>query len=237
MKIIFIAALMLSCLQTTEAQTNEGKITYEQKVDLHRRIPDDNPQMRAMLPPTRITKFELLFADNQSLFKAVVEEPDLAEPNHGGMMIRMNNGVENEYYKNFTTQKAVEKREMMETVYLVEDTIHSFTWKLEEGEKTIAGYTCKKASGKTERRADVIAWYTEVIPVTSGPEQFNGLPGMILGLDANKGEIVFTAILVDKKLDKKALKAPAKGKRITGPEFAKIQNEMMRRGPVRIVTN
>ncbi|MEO7769339.1 MAG: hypothetical protein ABIS01_18040, partial [Ferruginibacter sp.] len=102
MKKILLAVLTMVCQQNTEAQTKEGKITYEQKVDLHRRIPEDNQQMRAMIPPTRTSKFELLFADNQSLYKAAEEEPDLTEQNHGGMVIKINNGAENEYYKNFT---------------------------------------------------------------------------------------------------------------------------------------
>ena len=240
MKKISIVLLMLTVVQTTMAQLKEGKIIYEQKVDLHRRIPEDNQQMRSMVPPSRTTKFELLFADNQSLYKAVEEEPDLTEQHNGGMVIRINGGADNEYYKNFSTRQVVEKRELMQEMYLLEDSIRSFTWKMEEGEtKTIAGYTCKKATGKSDRGSDIIAWYAEDIPLPAGPEQFNGLPGMILGLDANKAEIVFTAVLIEKKADKKNLKLPAKGKKVTGAEFAKIQKELMgnNKGGVRIVTN
>lgn len=234
--VAIIAALV--CLQATEAQVKEGKITYEQKVDMYRRIPEDNQQLRSMVPQFRTAKFELQFADNQSLFKAAEVEQDMTEQNNGGVVIRMGGGPENEYYRNFTTQKSVEKRELMEEIYLVDDSIHSLTWKLEDGEtKTILGYTCKKATGKTERGSDIVAWYTEDIPVASGPEQFNGLPGMILGIDANKGEIVFTATIMDKKAEKKNIKAPTSGKKISNADFAKKQKELMGNGPVRIVTN
>lgn len=130
------------------------------------------------------------------------------------MVLRIGGSPENEYYKNFTTKKLIEKRELMQEMYLLKDPIHSTTWKLEDGEtRTFAGYPCKKATGKTERGNEVIAWYTEEIPIASGPEQFNGLPGIILGLDINKSEVVFTAISLDKKNCKKEIKAPTKGKK------------------------
>jgi GLPGLI family protein len=230
--------IALVCLQATKAQTKEGKITYEQKVDMYRRIPEDNQQLRSMMPQFRTAKFELQFADNQSLFKSVEEERDMTEQNNGGIVIRMGGGAENEYYRNFSTQRSVEKRELMEEVYLIEDSIRSISWKLEEGEtKKILDHTCKKATGKTERGSDIVAWYAEDIPVASGPDQFNGLPGMILGIDANKGEIVFTATVLDKKADKKVIKAPTAGKKITNADYVKKQKELMGNGPVRIVTN
>jgi GLPGLI family protein len=240
MKKVLTVIIALFCLQATEAQVKEGKITYEQKVDMHRRIPEDNQQMRSMIPPFRTAKFELLFGDNQSLFKAIEEEPDMTEQNNGGIVIRMGGAAENEFYRNFNSKKAVEKRELAEEIYLVEDSIKSVAWKLEEGEtKTILGYTCKKATGKTDRGSDVIAWYSEEFPVVAGPEQFNSLPGMILGIDANKGEIVFTAVSLDKKVDLKNIKAPTKGKKITHAEYVAKQKEVLRNNPggMRIVTN
>lgn len=238
MKKIAVVLALLTGWQIGQAQVKEGKITYDLKIDMHRRIPQENTQLRTMVPQFRTAKFELLFADNQSLFKAIEEEPDLTEENNSGIIIRMGGGGENEYYKNFFTKKAIEKRELMEEVFLIEDSIRSIAWKLEDDEtKKILGYTCKKATGKTERLSEIIAWYAEEIPVASGPEQFNGLPGMILGIDANKGEIVFTAEEIDKKVDKKNLKAPVKGKKISYTEFAAKQQELMRNGPIRIVTN
>ncbi len=239
MKKLLLAFAALVALQTIEAQTKEGKITYEQKVDMWRRIPEDNVQMRSMIPQTRTQKFELEFTDNQSIFKAIEEEPDITEQPTSGVVVRFNNGGDNEFYRNFTTKKSVEKKDLMQTTYLVEDSIRSLTWKLEDGEtKTILGYNCKKATGKTSRGSDVVAWYAEDIAVSSGPEQFNSLPGMILMIDANKGEIVFTATAVDKKVTAKNVKAPTSGKKVTPEEFAKLQKELIGNGgPVRVIRN
>lgn len=241
MKILCSLIVAATLGLSVSAQTKEGKIVYEQKADLHRRIPAENAQMKAMIPPTRTTKFELYFADNQSLYKAVEEEPDLNEatPDGGGIVMRFSGGAENEYYRNFSTKKAVEKRELMETVYLIDDSLRSQAWKLEDGEtKTILGHVCKKAIAKTDRGSDVIAWYAEDIPVAAGPESFNGLPGLILCLDINKSEIVYTAVSLT-NADKKNIKAPTKGKKVSPAEFAKIQKEVLGNSPggMRIVTN
>jgi GLPGLI family protein len=238
MKKVFAACSFILLLQTATAQVKEGKITYEQTVDMYRRIPEENQQLRAMIPQFRTAKFELLFAGNQSLFKAVEEETDMTEQNNNGIVLRIGGSAENEYYRNFNTQKSVEIRELMDELYLVEDSIRRLAWKLEEGEtKMILGYTCKKASAKTTRGSDIIAWYSEEIPVASGPEQFNGLPGMILGIDANKGEIIFTAKNLDTKTDIKNLKIPSKGKKLSHSEFLAKQKELMGDGGVRIVNN
>ncbi|MEP6673541.1 MAG: GLPGLI family protein [Ferruginibacter sp.] len=239
MKKLFLASTAFLLLQHITAQVKEGVITYEQKIDMYRRIPEDNAQLRSMMPQFRTSKYELQFADSQTLFKAAEEEPDMTQQNNGGVVMRFG-GAENEYYRNFSKKWAVEKRDLMEDSYLVEDSIHSLVWKLEDAEtKTILGYPCKKASGKSERGNDIVAWYTEEIPLSGGPDQFNGLPGMILCIDANKGEIVFTATVINKKVDAKKIKAPAKGKKISSADFAKKQKELLGNQPggVRIVTN
>ena len=235
-----IAFLMAAVIvQFAAAQVNEGKVVFEEKIDLHRRIPKENEQMRAMVPQFRTTKYELSYADNKSLYKQAEEETDLSEQSQGGLVMKFG-GADNVFYKDFTTQTTVEKRNMMEKDFIVEDSIRNITWKLVDGEtKTIAGHACKKATGKSQMGMDIVAWYAEDIALSSGPAQFGGLPGLILSMDMNQGEIVITATTIDKTVKKADIKAPAKGKKVTPAEFAKIRKELMGdgNGPVRIVTN
>ncbi len=236
-----IAFLMAAVMvQFATAQVDEGKVVFEEKIDLHRRIPKENEQMRAMVPQFRTTKFELSYADNKSLFKQAEEETDLSEqPQGGGGVVMKFGGADNIFYKDFTTQTTVEKRNMMEKDFLVEDSIRNITWKLVDGEtKTIAGHACKKATGKSQMGLDIVAWYAEDIALSSGPAQFGGLPGLILLMDVNAGEIVYTATSIDKTVKKADIKAPTKGKKVTPEEFAKIRKELMGNGgPIKIVTN
>ena len=78
MKKILLATLLFPA-QFIVAQQKEGKITYEMKVDMYRRIPAENAQMRAMIPQFRTAKFELQYADNQSVYKTKEEEKDIVE--------------------------------------------------------------------------------------------------------------------------------------------------------------
>ena len=55
----------------------------------------------------------------------------------------------------------------------------------------------------------------------------------------NESEFVYTATVIEKKIDKSALKAPADGKKITPAEFVKIRKELLGdgNGPVRMIRN
>jgi len=78
------------------------------------------------------------------------------------------------------------------------ETLPVFNWQLEEGEDSIAGYTCKKATTSFAGR-DYIAWYTPDIAITDGPYKFYGLPGLILAVYDNRQQHKFTVTSIEKK--------------------------------------
>lgn len=69
-----------------------------------------------------------------------------------------------------------------------------FQWQLVGEEKTINGYKVQKAVGLSHDTAgrgdydfgDVIAWFTMEIPISSGPERYYGLPGLIIKIEFSK---------------------------------------------------
>lgn len=65
------------------------------------------------------------------------------------------------------------------TKYLIHESLPVMNWKLEEGEKQINDFTCKKATLNFRGR-DYIAWYNPKIPIPFGPWKFTGLPGLIM---------------------------------------------------------
>ena len=60
-----------------------------------------------------------------------------------------------------------------------------------EGDSTILGYTCHKATTRFRGR-DYVAWYTEEIPLSYGPYKFRGLPGLITCIYDKDRDHVFT---------------------------------------------
>ena len=228
MKKCFFAALILTAA-ASNAQTKQGTIIYERKVDVYRRMQDE--QMKAMVPQFQTTKSELVFNDKVSVYRALPEDnaPDPFNTTSGGatFVLKIGGPGENSVlYKNFDTQKFLEQTEFADKDYIIDDTIHKQEWKLADVTMTILNHVCKKATVKTEHGNDVTAWYAEDIPSPVGPDAFSGLPGAILMIDVNNGEMIYTATDFKKDADDRALAEPTKGKHITRADFNKKLDEM-----------
>lgn len=259
-KIIYLAALLLSG-SGLFAQTHEGVITYERKINMHRRIQDE--QLKAMIPEFRTSKHQLLFSDSTSIYKAVPED-EMPEAGDGGTRIVIRGGgpgESGELYKNFAEGRSVESRELGAKTYIIEDSIKPRNWKLTGETKVILGYTCRKAtstemmmtgggirvningnnnqSDTTNRPAPkqvtVEAWYAEGITAPVGPESYGMLPGVILELNVDNGAVIYTATEIKKDVAKKDIKEPKKGKKITREELMKMQRELMENGGSRMI--
>ena len=215
----------------------EGVITYETKVNLHRRIPPEREAMKAMIPEFRTSKEQLFFKGSESLHKPVIEdtEEDMASsnPHGGGAVVRMQIPT-SETYLNRETQERVVQQEFQGKMYLVEDTLKVSPWKFGTETKTIQGYECRQAYYTDESRpgqkVDVTAWYTDKIGPFLGPERFHSLPGTVLAVDINAGERVIVAQKVEmRSLKKNELKKPTEGEKTTAVAYRKMVDEQMKK--------
>src|SRR5687768_18513537 len=90
MKQLFaIGAAMLTL--TATGQQKEGKVIYERTVQMQVSFAGMNEEMQRMIPRSRTDKFELIFANNQTLYKQVEQEAeeDTHGGDEGGIQIRM----------------------------------------------------------------------------------------------------------------------------------------------------
>jgi GLPGLI family protein len=227
MKKIIVVIAAGCWFQLALAQVKEGRVIYERTTNMHKRLPPENENMKAMIPEFNTSKQQLLFSGDESIFSAVAEEEDIRD--HAGedgnrINIRMNSGS-NETYKNYATEKIVELRELGPKKYIIEDTLRKIAWKLSEDTMLIKGYRCKKAIGKNRQGDNIVAWYTEDISTPSGPEQFGGLPGLILQMDIADGWIVFKSLDIQTNSAKALVKAPGGAKKVTRQEFQQMMDE------------
>ncbi|MFT3932518.1 MAG: GLPGLI family protein [Chitinophagaceae bacterium] len=225
-KILFILPALL-CLQYSFAQLKDGKIVYERKTNMHKRLPPESENMKGMIPEFSTVKQQLVFSGDESIFSSLPEEDDIRD--HAGedgnrINIRMGGG-NNETYKNYAAEKIVELRELGPKKYIIEDTLRKLAWKLSDDTMTVKGYACKKATAKNRQGDDIIAWYTEAIPVSSGPEQFGGLPGLILQMNIGDSFIQFSALSVNVSDSKQIVKIPSGAKKVSRQEFQKMMDE------------
>ena len=66
--------------------------------------------------------------------------------------------------------------------FLISDSIRDIKWKITSETREIAGYQCRRANAIIMDSVYVVAFYTDQIHISGGPESFAGLPGMILGV-------------------------------------------------------
>jgi GLPGLI family protein len=249
MKSIFLLPLVFLSLTASRAQQKEGTVTYERIAQVQMRMQGMNEEMERMIPRSRTDKFELSFANNQSLWKqAEKENNDDNIQSEGGMQIRMViAGSDDVLYNNFETARRVELRELFDKKFVIEDSIRPLKWKMTGETKTILGHNCMKASavnisrrtimnmdnGNMERKeiddtSTIIAWFATDIPVSAGPAEYQGqLPGLILELDVNNGRQTYKAIEISPKTDLASIKEPTGKKKYTPEEFRKERDKMM----------
>ena len=249
MKKIFIAGCTFLSIGLVQAQQKQGTVTYERIVQMQIRLNDMPAGIEQHIPRTRTDKFELVFGNNQSLWKAAEQDNDNDNMSGGdGVQIRMIvSGSDDVLYNNFTSSRSVEERNVMDKKFIIVDSIRSLKWKMTGETKTILNMPAMKSTttnistrmmmnmdnGKMERKevqdtANITAWFTTSIPVSAGPAEYQGqLPGLILEMDVNNGRQTFKATSISEKADLAVIKEPAGKKQYTPAEFRKERDKMM----------
>lgn len=233
-----IVSLIAGVNVLTAQNAIEGVINYEVKVNLHRRLPKEREDMKAMIPEFRTENQQLFFNGSESLYKKLEEdtEEQMSAGGHGGgggPTIRMQ-APKVEIHLDNNSQLRTSVQEFMGKDYLIVDTLKVSPWKFGTETKVIAGYECKQAYYTDETRPDqkleITAWYTDKIRSFLGPERFQSLPGTILAVDVNNGERVLIAKAVAfRPLKKNEMKKPEKGIKTTQAEYRAIVDEQMKR--------
>ena len=139
----------------------------------------------------------------------------------------------------------LQEQDIMGKEYLIKDKAEPFEWELSEETKKVGNYTVQKASftkivdsrrfstGMTEMEnvkdtLQVTVWFTPEIPVSHGPENYYGLPGLILEVQNQGRTLICEKIELNPSADPVEIVKPKKGKVITQAEFKTIQEEGMK---------
>lgn len=120
------------------------------------------------------------------------------------------------------------QRDIFEQTYLIKDSLRNYKWRITNETRTIAGFECRKAVTIISDSVYIVAFYTEEITVSSGPESFGGLPGMILGLAVPRLQMTWFATKVElKEPAATALTPKQKGKAVTWAAYEKDLSKAM----------
>lgn len=190
-KSIIVAGLLSVFTISGWSQEKEGRVYFERKTNLEKRFKgSDSPWASRMKGKDKIDKFELLFTDSTSIFLPILSE----------VQEEMSWATsKNKVYQNFSTGERISFIGFWSGDLIVEDSIKTRQWKMTTSKRIIAGYECRKVFWEVGDSLRIYAWYAEEIPVSTGPETFNGLPGLILGLATEDGGVVYFAREVEFK--------------------------------------
>ncbi|WP_339887659.1 GLPGLI family protein [uncultured Flavobacterium sp.] len=216
--------------------------------------PDIKEKMMEKMKKAFEKKYILTFTNSESVY-AEEEKLDAPNPSGNRISMGFSGGNNSKYYKNFKNKQFINNNDIFGKEFLITDSLEKFDWKITDEQKKIGNYTCNKAQiiipvteedikeyeefkkkqegNKTsfmtisEPKDEIIeAWYTMEIPVSNGPREFWGLPGLILELHDGNTTLLCSKIVINPK-EKIEIKAPKNGKKVTQKEFNKIQEDKM----------
>ncbi|WP_245977445.1 GLPGLI family protein [Albibacterium indicum] len=181
-----------------------GKIEYEKRVNMFAkikgRITEDDVFMKKLYEdyrknqPQFVTmKTSLSFNKNQSLYQ-ITEEPKTASnwfSNEPWIMVK------NTILTNFESEDVVAVKKIFGEDFVLKDKQREILWKYTNEVREIAGFECKRANGLMMDSIYVVAFYTDEILASGGPESFSGLPGMILGVALPHENVTWFATKVE----------------------------------------
>lgn len=84
----------------------------------------------------------------------------------------------------------------------------------------------KPVEEEEEEMVEIVAWYTPMIPVSQGPGEYWGLPGLILELSAGNRTMLCSKIVMNPE-EKTKIEAPEKGQIVTKKEYNEIISNKM----------
>jgi GLPGLI family protein len=240
-------------LQASFAQGFTGRAYYKSsssfsiKMDSTKMAPEQMAQIQAIFKKQMEQNYVLSFNQTESTWK---KEESLgggpATASSGGAVFMIaTSGEGSMLYKNIADQSYVQEREVMGKEYLIQEKSEPFEWELSGETKKVGNYKAQKASftkivdskrfstGMTEMEnvkdtLQVTVWFTPEIPVSHGPENYFGLPGLILEVQNQGRTLICEKIELNPSADPVVIERPSKGKEISLDEYKKIEEEGMK---------
>lgn len=192
-------------------------------------------------------KIESIYKEDESLNQSV----KLAN----GMVMKMASSGLGKKYKNIKTKSQISEEEILTKMFLVEENLPTWNWVLLNETKKIGDYFCMKAraiipvsedkkkayeakrkeeeNNKTNflksnepKESVVNVWYSPEISVSHGPEEYWGLPGLILEVNDGESVILCSKIILNSR-DVVEIKQPKKGVKISREKFIEVEKEKM----------
>lgn len=183
-------------------------------------------------------------------------EAPSASGGRGGGFFRMMSSDAGKHYKNIMDVNYTKQVEMFGKLFLIKDDLEKLEWQMGSETKKIGNYTCymatvtkqidtstsggfrrmfrgRRGNGENTEKIEVpsertiTAWYTLDIPISQGPGEYWGLPGLILEVNDDRTTLICTKIVMNAQ-DRITVEPPKKGKEVSQKEYDGIRAEKIK---------
>ncbi len=222
MKETISTILVFLSLHTMHAQQfiEKANIEFEVKTSIKKSMGSNSwdEMMKENLPTFKIAYFKYSFSNNKSLYKLDHFDEKAKLPDY-----MKRDDEENEWYVDQNNNMIDMKKLVMGSPIFVKDNLPTIEWRLTNESMVIAGFNCRKATGKIFDSVYVFAFYTDEIMISGGPCSISGLPGMIMAMTIPR---LFTSWVATKvnitTINESTIKPSASKKPLLNKEFKNL---------------
>jgi GLPGLI family protein len=250
--VFLLAFTLLGIITTAYAQGLSGRVNYKMaasikiSMDSTQMAPDVMRDLLKQLKKQMEREYTLSFTQSESNWKQIESlGSGPATASSSGAQIMVQTGSEGRLlYKNVGEQFYLEEEDLMGKSFLVMDSLRVYDWELTGNTKKIGEYEVQEAKYSriidsksfsmgmdemelTKDTINVTAWFAPQIPVSHGPADFWGLPGLILELQ-NEGRTYIADRIVLNPTEPVAIEVPKKGQKISSEEYSTLADEKMK---------
>ena len=192
--ILIILVFVFAAMHVNAQQfIDNAVIEFEVKTNIKKTMSNNSwaDMIKENLPQFKTGYFNFSFNGNKSVYKFDHWDEKAKVPE-----FMRSNDEQNLYFFDHDANKIFQQKSIFGSVVSIEDSIPAIKWRLTNENRIIAGFNCRKATGKIGDSVYVFAFYTDEIMIPGGPCSINGLPGMIMGLTIPRMYISFIATKV-----------------------------------------
>ncbi len=228
--------LIFSLFGFNSAQSQQfGEIAYVETVKMTFDIEEmEGIDLSGMLPDKQSFDKVLTFSGKKSLYCDAEdgrenEDTEFTSDDGSFQIVLSTDDSEQILHTDLEKKKIIHQQGFMGKSFVVTSEVSAPKWKIGADRIKYLGYECVKATQENDQGEEVVVWYTPEIPVSVGPDYFSQLPGAILMVSINNGDLEIKATAVKLEgVDTSIIKAPKDGKKVTQEEFLKIQEEKIK---------
>jgi GLPGLI family protein len=227
-----VSFILIVSIGNSIAQDFKGGIVKYQKTTKYNFEPSDNQRWNdliADLPKEKEFAFVLYLTHEEALYEENLVEQEaipheLRRALHRQSFSEPPQPKAEKVYYNISKGKKFKQMEFMTRNFIVESEIKNQEWKLNSELTKILNYNCMNAEIVIDGQ-EIRVWFTSEIPVPVGPDEYYGLPGLILAVEKN-GVTILLATSIELTIPtKEQLTKPKDGKKLSPEKFEKIVEE------------